>query len=558
EPAHPDSLRIVYSGFTISISGSSPARLIAADGSGTALTITGLQRTKSGVSIQLDAGVRLLCSAGQQDDSFSLSSSGLAQGNTLELGYQLSGAATLQVSEAGQTTLATGTGSYALSLSGVSFKPDQQLMDISAQAGNPSSLTFARIVPVSVAAHPQGGTAGQSSAPTPKDPAAFAAEIAAWRDKAWNGLSDARLTPDSVTWKSADGTPGFSERALDAYLAESLARGSFASAFVRVKSARELYADKLSYASAPYLGGLALRMPALETADLAEVKRLAQQVSDRSPDLFTKEGLIHFLIDRAPVSLTQDALRYAATVDATKLSVRDSVGLLGCVLESRALLKDDENPFLGLGGASERITAAVQKSADGLFLATEDDGSTDLRLSLLAGSYLVAYGTAQGKDALTGTGQGLVEGVLGLSDAQGFLPARILVKGGRADQKTGALAPEDLYPLIAANPYYPHEVSLYRDIAPGAWAWTCSPDLTVTQSPGHEVFNVRFPVGASHYLVLYGIKPFTNIQLYDIDYSPDSAFETYDASGYLYHRPSMALYLKMKHKKEVEDVRLAY
>ena len=112
----------------------------------------------------------------------------------------------------------------------------------------------------------------------------------------------------------------------------------------------------------------------------------------------------------------------------------------------------------------------------------------------------------------------------------------------RGDRARGALS------LVADNPYYPHEVSFYRDISPGFWAWTCSPSLVVQANSARYVFTAAFPAGRSHYLAFYGVKPFTNIQLYDIDYSPDNEFESYDASGYLYKKDMGALYIKMKHK----------
>ena len=70
--------------------------------------------------------------------------------------------------------------------------------------------------------------------------------------------------------------------------------------------------------------------------------------------------------------------------------------------------------------------------------------------------------------------------------------------------------------------------------------------------------SVRFPVGESHYLVIRGIKPFTRIQLYGMDYRTDNRFETYNSSGYVYNSSTQTLYLKIRHKSETETVRLFY
>ena len=59
-------------------------------------------------------------------------------------------------------------------------------------------------------------------------------------------------------------------------------------------------------------------------------------------------------------------------------------------------------------------------------------------------------------------------------------------------------------------------------------------------------------------MVLYGVKPFTRIQLYGLDYNMDASFENYNASGYFYKRAAGAMYLKMRHKSRTEDIKLYY
>jgi len=372
------------------------------------------------------------------------------------------------------------------------------------------------------------------------------------------GLSSLRFDAAKITWKGQDGIPSFSEKALAAYLAESLARGSYQDALLRVRGAKEIWTDKLGFLSAPYFGGLNRKMKDFAAVDLVETKRLAQLLADKSPVALEKDGLLRYLINRSPNDLAQVALRYISVLVPAKLTIKQTVGLLGCAVDAKSLLKDEDNSLRDAAAAADRIVAAVHKSTSGYFLASEEDSSSDIRLSLLAGCILASYGEASSKPALIGVGQSLVESVLGLADAQGFVPARVLARGGAVELKTGILSPEEIYPLFADNPYYPHEVGFIRDAAPGIWAWTCAPSLSVKVSGNRYVFAARFPEGRSHFLSFYGVKPFANIQLYEIDYSPDNDFENYDASGYLYDRTIGALFLKMKHKKESEDIKLSF
>jgi hypothetical protein len=552
--AVPETVRISYGGLTFLIAPNSAAESLGADGAATPLALASIGKLPNGISVRLTPGVEIKATAAKgPPERFALAVS--APDGVASVRLKLLPARSLRFFEKeGRRSVESAGATYEISLASGTL--DGGALSLSLRPGDPG-LALARIAQAAPA-KPAATAPEKFVAQAPKDPEAFKAEIAAWRDKAWSSLSGPRFDADKIAWKGPDGLPVFSEKALVAYLAESLARGSYPDALARVRGAKEKWPEKLGYASAPYLGSLVARMKALPAADLAESKRLSQLVADKSPTILEKEGLLRFLVDRSPDQLAQDALRYLASLDPAKLTVRQAVGFLSCAVDAKSLLKDEANPFKDPSAAASRAVSGLRKTANGFFLVTEDDGSSDLRVSLIAGTCLAAYGAAAGKPALVGAGQSLVEGALGLADAQGFVPARVLPRAQALEQRMGAIAPEEFYPLVADNPYYPREVSFGRDVAPGLWAWTCAPSLVAQASPSRYVFTASFPAGSAHFLVLYGVKPFANIQLYDIDYSPDNDFEGYDASGYLYNRDAGALYLKMKHKKEKEDIKLAF
>jgi len=556
-----EAAKLEYAGLSLEISKRYPALLKTSSGASRQLAPKSVEKLKDGARILLEGGVELRAAIGQ-GDRLSLSASAPAGSAELRLRYGLAGRTRL-VPDKGGIRLESGASVFDLAFASSSFNLDSGYLVLGG-SGEADGLGRLAVVPRAAApARPaQAGPAEQLVAQAPKDQAAFAAEISAWRDKVWAGLSAGRFDAAQTAWRGkSEGQAAearFSERALAAYLAESLARGYYAEALAKMRPAKERHPADLGYLSAPYLGGLVRKMEAMEASDQVEAKRLAQLVLDKSPDILAKEGLVLFLLDRAPASLARDALSFVATIDPAKLGVRQAVGLLSCVVQSRSYLKDEENPFRALASAADLVVKAARRAESGLFLATEEDGSTDVRLSLLAGLELAAFGEAEGKPELVGIGQGLVEGFLGLADDQGIAPARVLVRSGAIEQRSGSLLPEDAYALAAANPYYPRQVSFYRSIGPGVWAWTCSPSLSVTANETHYSFSVSFPEGRSHYMAFYGIKPFANIQLYDIDYSPDVEFEIYDASGYLYRNQARSLDLKMKHKKESESIKLYF
>jgi hypothetical protein len=488
-------------------------------------------------------------------DRFSLSVDPPEGSAVASIRLPLSARSAIPYASNGKLVLPAGGGSYEVSLRSASVERDAGRLVLGSDGKGFGGVDIARAAKSEARPSPQ---AEKLVARAPKDAAAFAAAIAPWRDKAWAALSAARLDAEALTWKAADGSSAFSEKALAAYLAESLSRGAYGPAFEIAKGARKKWPDKLSFLTAPYLGDLLSKMRAMEAADAAEIKRITQLVSDASPALCEKEGLVRFLLDRSPSNLSSAGLGILASLDPAKISLRQAVGLLGCVADSLATLKGSENPLADKGSVAGRIVSAVRQAPEGFFLCAEEDGSCDLRLSALAGRYLAAYGERAGKPDLVGVGQGLIEGAMGVADDKLFAPARLTIRSGAVDQRMGSLGPEELYPVIADNPYYPHEVSFYKEAGAGTWAWTCAPSLALLSGASGSVFTARFPEGQAHYMAVYGIGTFTNIQLYGIDYSADREFEIYNASGFVYDAGDRALYLKMKHKKESEDIRLSF
>jgi hypothetical protein len=556
QSAAPERVRLSYAGLTIELTPKAPAEAVSPDGSTRQLIPRAVADIEDGVRVDLSSGfaIRATVEKGERE-LFTLSVDAPGGSAPSSVRLPLAARSAFPYASNGKLVLSSGGGSFEVSLSSASVERDAGRLVLSADGKGLGSVAVARTA--KPAARPSQ-QAQKLAARAPKDAAAFAAAIAPWRDKAWTALSSSRLDAGTLAWRGADGTEAFSEKALAAYLAESLSRGAFAQALETAKGAKKLWPEKLSYLTAPYLGGILAGMQAQEAADAAELKRVAQLAADSSPALSEKEGLVRFLLDRAPSSLAADGLRLLASLDPAKVSLRQAVGLLGCVADSLSLLEASKNPLAGGGAAAERLVAAVRSAPEGLFLCSEEDGSCDLRLSALAGRYLAAYGALAAKPDLVGVGQGLIEGAAGVADDKGFAPARLTIRDGAVDQRMGSLGPEELYSVIADNPYYPREVSFYREAGPGVWAWTCASSLTMQPGPSGSVFAARFPEGSAHYLAIYGVGTFANIQLYGIDYSADREFEIYNASGFVYDSGRRALYLKMKHKKESEDIRLSF
>lgn len=561
----PSSVKISYAGLIIELSPAHPAWYRAADGSLGKAVPRAVEKIPGGARIVFDVGgeLRAVNTSGSGSSGLSLGASKPRAGaDALVLAYDLSGSAKL-IDKARKIVLDSSGGPYEFTFPSGSL--DTTTAMITLAFGDSSSVTGLALRAVApppvVAVKPELPRAGQSKLlpPPVMDQASWKAVLDAWTAKVWQGLAVARWDPDRGGWKDPSGATSFTEQALVAYLAEASARAVYPEALSKTRALASRYSASLSYLSVPYLGTTVDRMEALVASDAQEVRRLSALVGAKDPSFFEKEGLVHFLVDRMSRPLSQEAFKFVLEVDPTKLSLSQAQAYLAAAVESSGFLTESENPFTGAEAAAKRLVDALGKSQDGWFLKTGDGSSSDIRLSLKAGLSLAAYGNQSGKDAYLGAGQGLVAFVLGLADAQGFLPATYILPAGTGlGEKSGSILPEDIYALAAGNPSYPRELSFYKEMGPGVWAWTASPSVSASASPASVTIQVRYPLGQAHYMAVFGLRPFSTIKLYGINYSPDSAFESYDVSGYLYRKASNALYLKMKHKQEVEKIELSF
>ncbi len=416
--------------------------------------------------------------------------------------------------------------------------------------------------PIVAAPEAAGAPASPSQfiAQAPMEPAAWAREMSAWRDKAWLGLSGPAFNLNEATWSRGAGSPpAFGEEAFIAYMAEALRRGNSEAATALVSIVRSKHADAITWKSVPLAGKSTTAMTDFENRNLTEVKTAERLVQSRTIDLFYQRGVVPLLFDRAPYSLAQEAMTLARTLDFSKASAAQATIIIESWLDARSYLPDDQNPFAKAYELVDKaMTPMIRKVEGSFYLQTGADGLCDTKLGLQAGKTLIRLAESLEKPIYAGIGQSLVTSLLKLAADDGSLPASVTVAGTAAVRSQDTLPAAAVYEIVGDSPYYPHAVSFYKTLGPGSWAWTSAPGIALESTPEKTVFSIDWPVGASHYLVLYGVKPFTKIQLYGLDYNMDSSFENYNASGYFYKRAAGAMYLKMRHKTRTEDIRLFY
>ena len=394
----------------------------------------------------------------------------------------------------------------------------------------------------------------------PLDTASWNRELAAWRDRAWAGASGQRFNQAAATWTDARGNAEFDEAEFVLYMAEAMRRERYNDAAALVASVRSIHLDKVSWRSVPFAGRTTRAMTEFEETMVAEIRVIERLVQARAPELFHRPGIVSFLYDRAPFALAQTAMGYAGQLDFSKADVIQAVRLVEAYLEARNYLADAENPLAKAVDLVELVIApALRKvGSSAFFLQTGGANSCDTLTGLSAGMALVSLAEVSGKPIHAAIGHKLVSSLLQLADADGRLPVTVTASGEVPQLSESKLAAPAVYALVGDSPYYPRAISFYRTLGPGSWAWTAAPGFRLTATPERVTYTADYPVGYSHYVSLYGVRPFIKIQLYGLDYNMDAGFEGYNASGYFFKRNLGIMYLKMRHKEQAEEIRLFY
>ncbi len=292
---------------------------------------------------------------------------------------------------------------------------------------------------------------------------------------------------------------------------------------------------------------------------------LSRKISEGDLGCFEFPSLVPYLVDRGSSVLLTDLSRLAVALDVSRLTPRQAAGILEVSMDYSVYASSAENPFSPLVDACERILKDALVRVDDQLYVSRDGTEIDTLLSIQTANILIRYGASfSSRSAWASVGRLLATSLLAFGGDRAVLPAKFaLVAGEGNGEKSGIVAkaeqlldPAEVYPAVmSGNSWYPHALSLSSSLGPGVWAWTSAQSVKAeTRIDGSISFTVRFPQGDTHYMVVRGVKPFNRIQIYGMDFRTDPRFESYNSSGYRYNEETSTLYLKMRHKAEIEEV----
>ena len=555
------SLRVEFNGIFCEFDADRTMEILGSGGSPNKVALSGYDIMPSGVAVRFSGGVTVEFARDRTRDDISLVTP-IIPGEpgavtAVVIPYSLRGGASLTRTEnlpAALLSAGTGRGDYFLTL------PIGSTVDGGGRriviASEPSGIGSISLIPRTLDGEDPRSFWFRTTVEEIPD-AAFAGILNRYISRAYSGWLGSRFNASTGTWRMPAGGPVFSEEIGAAVIAESLARGEYASVYPRIRTAALLHPAETSFLSAPFLGDVVASTTALQREDAEKIDRIRRLLADRDPAIFAVPDVLRFTIDRSPFSLAQEFLAFASSVDLDGIPIQAAVGMLETLISAAEFGGETEQALSRFETlVSERIIPSVVPADSGLLLLTAD-GRSDLELGLRAGMILSLADITDPDGIARLVGRKLVSTALGLADGTGILPSSVTIVTGGPDTLSGTLLPEDIYRSISRNPYYPREVSLYRILEPGAWMWTAAEiDSIVSGQTSYRV-RIRFPADGTHHLVLQGIKPFASIEMFDTEWKTDPQFQNY-YSGWFYNRSTETLYMKIRHRTELEDIVFRY
>jgi hypothetical protein len=354
-----------------------------------------------------------------------------------------------------------------------------------------------------------------------------------WRDQnysLWNRIVSTQNNEDLVI----------------ALIGEAFVRGNYASAAAAIPQAF-LNGSARTYESSPYLGNLDQAYRSLSTGERDKLSRLTRQINEKSLAFLMEPKVFEYFAIRGNTNLFNSALELVRAIDPSTDPSVLSMDIIPGIFEGYSawltFRPGTENPFESLiEQACLIVSDSLRKTTDGGWVFVYNEGGDNPEFNLRLGKAILVYAEAARNNLWAGIGRSLILSALSTAEENDESPELVSAKLYRI-----------LYPLDT----YPRALSINAS-SEGIWAWTAAQAVSGSQQGDVLDITVTFPPGETHYMVIQGIRPFSRIQLYDMDFRTDPQFERYDSSGWSYRTQEQSLIVKMKHRSSQERIRIIY
>lgn len=513
-----NTLQVSYKGITFSTTEDSPAMLNGADGSRTPLVLSSWTKGTSRVEFDFTDGSQIAFDV--LDDQLYVTARPSDSSKSLSLPYKTTGA--LSVFERTDSRIVLSERSSYRSLSAPLLTADNIVF-----SGSESMASYSPFDPtkrfefVTV-----DGVAGTESS-------AYDSLVKQLKTALVNTFTQVLSTAQAES---------LSEQEVIAYVAEMALNEKYDVALDAVPESFKR-GNRRTYISSPYFDNLVNMNRSLSVQTEKFNSQVDQAIASQNLDIFSVDRIIDYILREKKTQRIETLLSFPSEQEAFGPTLSQATGIITVYCQ---LVSEGEERLASLLEstlpACERAieTSCSYDSEANVLTVTENERQVSVTQVFQTGHALMELGRIQNRSALLSAGTLLIT-----QNAEAL-----------ATFKLSQLA--ELYPIVVENDFYPHSTVLgYYGNTP-VWTWTCAKSASYTiTSDGTVDLRIEFPQGATHYVIVNGVPTFhANIEIQGMPFRTDPRFETYNSSGYVYQSDTQTLFLKSRHKSQVELIRL--
>jgi hypothetical protein len=361
-------------------------------------------------------------------------------------------------------------------------------------------------------------------------------------------------------WSSLINAGNGTEYELASYLAEAARRGTLAASVNLLPAA--IRDRPRTFLLTPFLGGISGSITSLLANEQEGLSRIEAFSKNAPSGFLTGKCVFEYLCERGNKDLFNSGIEYVRGLNPSAIEVNMCAGIFeGWLAWNKWMDKaETENPFdefLSRAWALVYANIKKDKANSHVFVADED---IDVLYNIRLGVALTGFGEATGNNGWAAVGRSLIISALSLANQGRALNARLELSADgvfTGAASGGRLTAEQVYRELKISNFYPHSVGA-GTLDDAVWLWTVSPEISVSFQNNMLDIGVNFPPGETHYICILNAKPFSKIQIRNIDWRSDPQFERYNAPGWRYAPLEKILMVKMVHQNTLEHIRIVF
>jgi hypothetical protein len=282
--------------------------------------------------------------------------------------------------------------------------------------------------------------------------------------------------------------------------------------------------------------------------------RLTRLLAQKDSALFTEKHLVEFLAIRGSNGVIDNLLSFARELDPASVTLEMIPGILESSLDMSKWRPDTDDPFAPLAEQVMQLVANdLHRDGDRVFVFSND--RADIEFNLRLGMAVHKWGEKTGSNEWAGVGRSLALSVISLSSDNGSVPA-FLTNGETNSEAAERISSARLYRILNDNVHLPHATATGAN---GIWAWTAATAVNISRTDTQMNISIQFPVGETHYVMLYNVPPFPLLQIYEVSWRRAVDFESYyNSSGWYYFEQERILVIKINQRSNTENVRIYF